>query len=77
MVTDELKSVILATLRLEAWDINDSTRASEVPGWDSLHHVEVICAVENHFGVSFKNAEVLRLSNVGDLQRLLDTKRPR
>ena len=47
---------------------------AEVPGWDSLSHVNVILAVENKFGVHFKNLEVLKLKNVGDLQRLLDSK---
>jgi acyl carrier protein len=74
MVSDELKSVILRVLRLEDWEITDTTLAAEVPGWDSLSHVNVVSAVETHFGVRFKNAEILRLSNLGDLQRLVNSK---
>jgi acyl carrier protein len=74
MVSDELKSVILNVLKLEDWEITDTTLAAEVPGWDSLSHVNVVSAVEKHFGVRFKNVEVLRLSNVGDLQRLVNSK---
>lgn len=74
MISDQLKKVILGTLRLEEWEITDSTLAAQVPGWDSLNHVNVVFAVEKHFGVHFKNAEVLRLKNVGDLQRLVDSK---
>jgi acyl carrier protein len=74
MISDELKTVILSTLRLDDWELTDTTVAAEVPGWDSLNHVNVVLAVEKHFGIHFRNVEALRLKNVGDLQRLVDSK---
>lgn len=74
MISNELKTVILGTLKLDEWNLSDATLAAEVPGWDSLSHINVVVAVERHFGVRFKGAEVLRLKNVGDLQRLVDSK---
>jgi len=43
-----------------------------VPGWDSLNHINIIIAVEKHFKVKFKSYELLRLKNVGELQKLVD-----
>lgn len=74
MVTEELKSVILKQLNLDEFEINDDTMAPEVPGWDSLSHVNIIVAVEQHFKVKFKSMEVLKLKNVGDLQKLVTLK---
>ena len=74
MITNELKQVILKILNLDNWEINDDTLAEQVPGWDSLNHVNVILAIEEHFSVHFKSREVLTLKNIGDLQRLLDSK---
>ena len=74
MISDELKAVILGALKLDDWELGESTLASEVPGWDSLNHVNVVLAVEKHFGIRFRNVEVLRLRNVGDLQRLVNSK---
>jgi acyl carrier protein len=74
MITNELKTTLLAALKLKDWDISDETLASEIPGWDSLNHLNVIIAVEQHFGVRFKNFEVLKLKNIGELQRLLNSK---
>jgi acyl carrier protein len=74
MITTELKQVILNSLKLDDWDITAETVADQVPGWDSLTHVNVILAVEKHFGVHFKSREVLTMKNVGDLQRLVDLK---
>jgi acyl carrier protein len=74
VISDRLKYVILRELDLEEFEIVESTTASMVPGWDSLSHIRIITAVEAEFGVRFKTLEVLRLTNVGDLQTLLDTK---
>jgi acyl carrier protein len=74
MITQELKRVILTLLRLDDWDIKDETIAAHVPGWDSLNHVNVILAVEKHFHVRFKPIEILKLKNIGDLQRLVNSK---
>ncbi|RJP67653.1 MAG: acyl carrier protein [Ignavibacteriales bacterium] len=75
MISQELKDTILKVLKLDDWDITDETIAPQVPGWDSLNHVNVILAVEKHFNVHFKNIEVLKLKNVGDLQKLIDSKK--
>ena len=74
MISDELKKVIIDALKLDDFDIKDETVASQVPGWDSLSHINVILAVEKHFNIRFNNREVLRLKNVGDLQRLVTSK---
>ncbi|OGH56882.1 MAG: hypothetical protein A3G34_06910 [Candidatus Lindowbacteria bacterium RIFCSPLOWO2_12_FULL_62_27] len=74
MITNELKQTILGALKLDDWNLTEQTTAPEVPGWDSLNHVNVILAVEQKFAVRFKNLEILKLKNVGDLQRLVDAK---
>ncbi len=74
MISQELKKVILNELNLDDFDLQDETIAPEVPGWDSLNHINIILAVENKFSVKFKSYEALRLKNVGDLQKLLDSK---
>ena len=74
MISPELKQVILKELDLDDFDMTDETIAPQVPGWDSLNHVNIVLAVEHHFKVKFKRYEVLRLKNVGDLQKLVDSK---
>jgi acyl carrier protein len=48
-------------------EIHAETTASDVPGWDSLSHVNLILTVEQTFGIKFTNKELLSLQNVGDL----------
>jgi acyl carrier protein len=77
MISDRLKSVILKELKLDEFTIEDETRADQVPGWDSLNHINVILAIEKDYGLRFKGVEVLRCKNIGDLQKLIDSKQPK
>jgi len=75
MISPELKKAILDQLRLDDFDLRDETTADQVPGWDSLSHVQILTAVENAFGIRFRGLDVLGLRNVGDLQALVDRKK--
>lgn len=74
MLSERLKDVILKELKLDEFQFSDSTTADQVPGWDSLNHINVILAVEKEYNIRFKNIEILRLRNLGELQTLIDSK---
>ena len=61
MISDKLKSVILKELKLDEFTIEDETRADQVPGWDSLNHINVIMAIEKVYNLRFKGVEVFAL----------------
>ena len=54
--------------------LRDDMTAEDVPGWDSLNHVNLIIQVEEELGVRFRNDEVARLADVGGLKRLIGEK---
>ena len=45
--------------------------ANEVDGWNSFKMIEIIMAVESHFGLKVKSKELDALENVGDLVMLI------
>ena len=47
------------------------TTASDVDGWDSLSHVQLILRVERTFGIRISVAEAVSLRNVGELVGLV------
>ena len=51
--------------------IDEKTRASDVSGWDSLTHVQIIVGVEKKFGFRLKASEVAQLEDVGSLIELV------
>ena len=76
MISERLKKVICAELNLSVnlVEMYDNTEAIEVPGWDSLNHANIIVAIENKYSVRFKGLEILKCKNIGDLQKLVDSK---
>ena len=54
--------------------LNETSNAASVPQWDSLRHIEVIFAIESAYQVRFTMPEIAGLRNLGDMQRLLESK---
>jgi acyl carrier protein len=58
--------------------LEDRWAASDVEGWDSLAHVDLIIAIEHAFGIRFATAEISHTKdadvNVGSLIRLIEKK---
>jgi acyl carrier protein len=58
--------------------ITDSTSAADVDGWDSIAHINLIIAIEKHFGVKFTANEIAALGrrgqNVGGMVQILAAK---
>lgn len=74
MISDKLKSTILKELKLDEFEITEEMTADQVPGWDSLSHLNVILAVEQDFNIRFNSYELLKLKNIGELQSLINSK---
>ena len=55
-------------------NLDDKLVATDVPGWDSFNHINLIINIEEEFGVKFTNAEIEKMQNVGDLKKILAIK---
>jgi acyl carrier protein len=74
VIMQELTEVMRRRFRLPELEITPATTAAEVPGWDSLAHIDLIVAVETHFGVTVSTREVRGMQNVGALIDLVARK---
>jgi acyl carrier protein len=61
MNEQELKSVIASVLGLEPSDIDDETSTDAVAAWDSLSHMSLIVAIEQHFHVEFSEMDIIEM----------------
>jgi acyl carrier protein len=71
---DRLTQIFRSLFRNESLVLRDELTAHDVPGWDSLNHVNLIIQVEEELGIRFRNDEVARLANVGELKQLIRAK---
>jgi acyl carrier protein len=54
--------------------LTDDTTAADIPGWDSVAHINLMFTIEQAFGVQLAGAEMDDLDSVGALKRLLASK---
>lgn len=64
---EELTAIFRRVFSDQSIVIKPETTAADMSQWDSLSHIQLILAVEQHFGIRFSNTEVSSFDNVGDL----------
>jgi acyl carrier protein len=55
-------------------NLTRESNASNVAGWDSLAHINLISAIEQQFEISFTLGELQELKNVGEMVDLMEQK---
>jgi len=66
-VHSTLVGIVQKLLRLPDLRLTAATTYAEVPGWDSLSHINVIFEVEQTFGIRFNDEELEQLWKVGSM----------
>lgn len=54
--------------------VTATTTAKDVAGWDSFKQIEIIMAVEEHYGIKLHTRDLDQLASVGDLVRVVKSK---
>ena len=54
-------------------NLNSSTTAVDINGWDSFRHIELMSVIEVHFGIQFHSRELDEMRTVGDLVRFIES----
>jgi acyl carrier protein len=54
--------------------LTPETTASDIAGWDSVAHVDLIVSIETRMKIKFKTSELGSLHNVGQLAGLIEYK---
>jgi len=73
---NQVQDIFRDILDEESLTLTRETTASDVDGWDSLTHIQLIVAIEKKFRVKFSSKEILSWKNVGELIHSLHSKVP-
>jgi acyl carrier protein len=57
-IHSELQAIFRQVFDHDELIISEATTATDVNGWDSMAHVNLIIAIERGFGVSFSGADL-------------------
>jgi acyl carrier protein len=68
MTKDEIKerarTALAKALKADPGTITDNASQSDLSGWDSVRHMNVVLALENEFGIEFEDAELPELTSL-------------
>ena len=62
-----IQSIVQDVLDNNLLIINEDTETTDVDGWDSLAHINIVSQVESEFRVQFSLGELANLSNVRNI----------
>ena len=71
---ERLERIFRRIFNDDGLQLSDQTTASDIEGWDSIAHINLMFSIEQEFGIQFLGDEFARFSNVGDLKRSLEMK---
>jgi acyl carrier protein len=66
-ILESLSQILKDLLFDDSIILEESTTRADVPAWDSFAYVNFIVAVEMHYGIKFRIAEVEAFTTVGEI----------
>jgi acyl carrier protein len=76
MLDDQIANAFRAAMRLDAsFALRDNMSYDDVPGWDSLGHMNLITELESRFGIVLDIDEIVMLDSVGMVREVMSRKR--
>ena len=74
-MTDAVADVFRKAMRLEdGFAISDQMSFDDIPGWDSIGHMNLVTELESHFGLSLGMDEIVGLDSVGAVRAVVSRK---
>ena len=71
MSEEKLKKVLADVFKMDVSNVNDNSSVDSVELWDSLHHLNLILALELEFGVSFTEEQTVEMLNYPLIKTIL------
>lgn len=72
-ISEKLKQIVAAQLKIEADSIEESTDIVDDLGADSLDIVEILMVIEEQFGVAIPDEDITSLRNLADMQAYIES----
>ncbi len=75
-MTDAVADAFRKAMRLEeSFPIADPMSFEQVPGWDSIGHMNLVTELESRLGISFEMEEIVGLDSVGAVRAIVARKK--
>jgi acyl carrier protein len=68
---DKLRVIFSESLNINASDVVDGLRYSEIPQWDSVAHMALIAAIEEGFDIMLDAEDVIDMSSFSKAKEIV------
>jgi len=66
-IISQVQEIFCDVLDIADITLTETTTSVDIEEWDSLSHIQLVVAIEKHFGIKFTSEEILEWQNVGDM----------
>ena len=73
-VEDTVREMLARELELEPASIGEQTSTEDTSQWDSAAHVEIVFAIEDHFGIEFSQEEIEEMYSFSEMVAMIKSK---
>lgn len=64
---EEVKEIIASNLKVDIVTLTEDTAIGDLAEWDSLHHLQIVAAIEQKYGFQFEPDVLMDLEDVSDI----------
>ena len=70
----QLEQIFRNVFNDDGLSLGDSTTIRDIPGWDSLAHINLMFAIESAFGMQFSGNELAEIKDIAELKGVIETR---
>jgi len=71
---NKIKNIMSTVFEIDEIEISDDISAGNFEKWDSLRHMNLIMALEDEFGISFSEEEMITMMSLKKILKAIDEK---
>jgi acyl carrier protein len=70
----QLQQIFREVFNDDSLVLRDEMISADIPGWDSVAHINLMFSIESAFGVQFVGNQLAEFKNIGELIKFLTAK---
>jgi acyl carrier protein len=70
----KVREVFKASFNIDPQNVTVETKASDIPGWDSMGHLSLASNLEQAFKISLDVDDMMEMENVREILRIIQAK---
>ena len=76
-MSDDIANAFRTAMRLEPrFPIHDGMGFDDIPGWDSVGHMNLVTELESRFSITLDMDEIIGIDSVAAVRELIGRKQP-